>query len=95
MEAKDKLELYNEYRKDGDMAKAREFSRWVPVGRTGNKLWKQMNALRDQELKAKDQLTGSALDARLRELDEKQVALSNRFFEIYKKAAAPKSAPSR
>jgi hypothetical protein len=95
MEAKDKLELYNEYRKDGDMAKAREFSRWVSVGRTGNKLWKQMNALRDQELKAKDQLTGAALDARLRELDEKQVALSNRFFEIYKKAAAPKSAPSR
>lgn len=95
MEAKDKLELYNEYRKDGDMAKAREFSRWVSVGRTGNKLWKQMNALRDQELKAKDRLTGAALDARLRELDEKQVALSNRFFEIYKKAAAPKSAPSR
>lgn len=92
-EAKAKLELYNKYRSDRNLEKMKELSAWVPVGRTGTQIWKQMNALRDQELQAKDKLTGQALDARLRELDEKQTRLSDRFFKMYTKVSAPKSAP--
>lgn len=92
-EAKAKLELYNKYKSDRNLEKMKELSAWVPVGRTGTQIWKQMNALRDQELQAKDKLTGQALDARLRELDEKQTRLSDRFFKMYTKVSAPKSAP--
>jgi hypothetical protein len=86
-EAKDKLELYNKYLKDGNSEKRRELAPWVILGRRGNMMWKQMNAIRDRELKISrdDTLTTAERDAQLKALADKQIDLSEKYHRLYKR----------
>ena len=91
-EAKDKLELYNKYVKDGNSEKRRELAPWVILGRRGNMTWKQMNALRDKELKVERDLslTTSERDAKLKELSDRQIAMSEKYHSLFKRKTADK-----
>jgi acyl carrier protein phosphodiesterase len=92
-EAKDEHTLLNGYKKDGNYEKVQELSKGpARLGHAANLMWKQMNNLRDMELRIErdKSLTSEQRDAKLKVLEQKQIDISNNFHKMSnRKPATP------